>query len=115
MPQFIIEICPNEPRASICSMEGESVANHPDIADCRASGDRGQACAFVRDSMGVEFRRVAINPETGEYENRLATDAELQETCEAIYFESDSDFTDRETCELYLIWDAANSCEGESE
>lgn len=112
-PHYIIEICPHEPRASICSMTGESVANDPDIADCRASGDCEPACTYVRDRLGVQFRRIARNPVTGEYENRLVTYSELDATAHAIYFESDIDFSDRATAELYLIWDAANSCEGE--
>lgn len=105
---YIIEICPNEPRASICGMNGESVANDPDIADCRASGDCEPACAYVRDSLGVEFRIVARNPASGEYENRLATDSELTATARAIYFDSETDFTNRANCELYLIWEAAS-------
>lgn len=112
MAKFIIELIGDD--VSICSMTGESVANYPDIADCRASGDCDPACAYVRDSLGVEFRTVARD-ETGQYVNRLATDAELQACCEAIYFESDSDFSDRATAELYLIWQAASQCEWESE
>lgn len=113
-PYYIIEICPFEPRATICGMAGESVANDPDIADCRASGDCEPACAYVRDSLGVQFRIVARNA-TGAYENRLATDSELEATARAIYHESESDFTDSDTCKLYLIWEAAHSCEDESE
>ena len=108
MPEYIIEICPFEPRATICGMNGESV----DIADCRASGDCEPACNYVRDSLGVEFRIVARD-ESGQYVNRLATDAELQATCEAIYFESETDFSNRATCETYLIWEAACQCEGD--
>jgi hypothetical protein len=106
MTQYIIEICPHEPRASIMSMTGADVSQDDDIADCRASGDCEPACEYVRDSLGVEFRIVARDA-SGKYENRLASDAEMQATCEAIYFESDSDFTDRDTCATYLIWDAA--------
>jgi len=112
-PHYIIEICPAEPRASICGINGESAANDPDIADCRASGDCEPACTYVRDSLGVEFRIVARNPATGEYENRLATDSELTATARAIYFDNETDFTDRATAELYLIWEA--SCNAENE
>jgi hypothetical protein len=111
--KYIIEICPNEPRASICGMNGESVANDSDVADCRASGDCQPACEYVL-SLGVEFRIVARD-ENGQYVNRLATDGELEATARAIYFDSDSDFTDSDTARLYLMWEAANSCEGESE
>jgi len=106
MPRYIIEISPLEPRASICGMEGQDVSQDPDIMDCRAGGDCEPACEYVRDQLGVEFRIVARNV-SGEYENRLATDAEMQATCEAIYFESETDFTDRDTCATYLIWEAS--------
>lgn len=106
MTQYIIEISPLEPRASIMDMDGNDVCNDPDIADCRASGDCQPACEYVRDVCGVEFRIVARDA-NGAYENRLATDDEMQATCEAIYFDSDSDFSDRDTCATYLIWDAA--------
>lgn len=110
----IIEICPFEPRATICGMAGESVANDPDIADCRASGDCEPACAHVRDSLGVQFRIVARN-DAGAYENRLATDSELEATVRAIYSDSNANFSDSDTCKLYLIWEAAHTCEDESE
>lgn len=109
MAKFIIEICPNEPRASIMDMQGESVATNQDIADCRASGDCQEACEYVRDVLGVEFRIVARD-ESGNYQNRLATDDELTATARAIYFESESDFADSDTAKMYLIWDAANGC-----
>lgn len=115
MADYIIDICPREPRASICDMAGNSVANDPDIADCRASGDVQPACDYVRDSLGVEFRRVARNPETGKYENRLATDVELEETARAIYFDSEADFSDVDKAKLYLIWQAAADAEHEGD
>jgi len=108
--EFIIEICPHEPRASICGTNGESVANDSDIADCRASGDCEPACLHVLNQRGVEFRIIARNA-AGEYENRLATDDEISATARAIYFDSDSDFDDIETAMTHLLWEAANSCE----
>ena len=111
--EFIIEICPHEPRASICDMNGESVANDSDIAGCRASGDVEEACLYVLNQRGVEFRIIARNA-AGKYENRLATDSEISATARAIYFDSDSDFDDIETAMTYLVWSAACDCEGES-
>lgn len=108
-PNLIIEICPREPRASLCTIDGESVmqsAWREDIADCTRSGDAQPACEYVLDRIGVEFRIVARNA-CGEYENRLATDDELRATCEEIYFDSNADFSDRRCAEIYLIWDAA--------
>jgi hypothetical protein len=114
---LIIEICPREPRASLCLANGESVRGSrfdSDIADCRASGDVRDACEFVRDRIGVVFRIVARNA-AGDYENRLATAEEKAETCRAIYFESETDFSDESTAETYLIWQAACDVEHENE
>ena len=114
--QLKIEICPNEPRASAYLADGREVSADPRIAahlaDCRASGDVQPACEYVRDSLGVEFRILARNA-AGAYENRLATDAELEATARAIYFDSDSDFTNRDTAAMYLIWQAAADAENE--
>lgn len=60
MAKFIIEICPNEPRASICGMNGESVAKDSDLADCRASGDVQPACEYVRD-LPETTRKLVMN------------------------------------------------------
>lgn len=112
-PRFIIEICPNEPRADIFGMNGESVADNEDIADCRAGGDVQPACEYVRDTLGVEFRIVARKYGVGDWENRLATDSEIEATARAIYFDSESDFSDIELAKTYLIWEAACQLEGE--
>ncbi|MEN3144594.1 hypothetical protein ABDF71_21630 [Ochrobactrum sp. WV_118_8] len=117
MPKLIIEICPHEPRASICTMDGLPVSCDPvlsaHVMDCTASGDCQPACEYVRDVIGVEFRIVARNA-AGEYENRLATAAEKAATSRVIYFESESDFDDEPTAETYLIWSAAHDAEQES-
>lgn len=116
MPALIIEICPHEPRASACLMNGAEVTTDSKVrdalADCRASGDCEPACEYVRDAMGVEFRIVARNA-AGEYENRLATAEEKAATARAIYFESEADFDDESTAETYLIWNAASDAESE--
>lgn len=116
MPRLIIEICPAEPCASACLMDGREVSEDSAVADaladCRASGDCQPACEYVRDTLGVDFRIVARNA-AGEYENRAATAEEKQATAEAIYFESETDFSDERTAETYLIWDAACSAESD--
>lgn len=115
MAKFIVEICPHEPRASICGMEGESVSSDQDLADCRASGDCQPACEYVRDDLGVEFRIVARD-ESGAYVNRLATPEEMEATANAIYFDHEpGEFADRDTCATYLIWEAANCLESQGE
>lgn len=107
---IIIEICPNEPRASACLANGGEISSDATIAahmaDCNASGDCEPACLFILDHIGVEFRIVARNA-NGQYENRLATESEMRATCESIYFESDSDFSDNRLAATYLIWEAA--------
>lgn len=116
MKPLIIEICPREPRASMCLANGVSVLrsdHESDVLDCTAGGDAQPACDYVRDSIGVEFRIVARNA-AGEYENRLATKEEKAATARAIYFESEADFDDDSTVETYLIWDAAHGVEQES-
>lgn len=105
---LIIEICPIEPRATAYNPNEFKT----ELQDCTRSGDASQACNYIRDQIGVEFRRIARD-ETGNYVNRLATDEELRETCRAIYFESSNTFEDLQECKTYLIWDCANSEEFE--
>jgi hypothetical protein len=111
MAQLIIEICPREPRATACLMNGDEVSADPDVsthfADCNRSGDCEQACLYVLDHVGVEFRIVARNAR-GKFENRLATPEEKAATCRAIYFDSESDFSNERTAETYLVWEAAS-------
>lgn len=117
-PKIIIEICPQEPRASACLMSGEEVSTDAEVsahlADCTRSGDCEDACRYVVRHVGVEFRIVARNF-AGEYENRLATADEKEETCRSIYFDSESDFSDESTAETYLVWEAAHSVDGEND
>ena len=106
MNALVIEICPNEPRAEFVDVSGYI----EDIAECTTSGDCEPACAYVRDHIGVQFRIIAKN-HRGEYENRLATDSEIERTARAIYFDSESDFSDMDVAAVYLIWDAAHDAE----
>lgn len=112
---IIIEICPNEPRASACLANGESIVGsdyESDFLDCCAQGDVEQACEYIRDQIRVEFRAVARS-ESGDYENRLATSLEMAATCRAIYCDSETDFDDIENAALYLIWEAASGVQSE--
>lgn len=111
MTNLIIEICPREPRSEVILINGESVAGsdfEQDLIDCTGPGDAQNACEYILDQIGVEFRIVAQNS-AGKYENRLATAAEKRETCEKIYFESNSDFSDERLVEIYLVWEAAHN------
>lgn len=112
---IIIEICPNEPRTSACLADGGEISSNAEIAqdfaDCRASGDNEEACRYVLRVHKPEFRIVARNA-AGEYENRIATDAEKAATARAIYFDSERDFADdNEWTEIYLVWSAASDLE----
>jgi hypothetical protein len=110
---LIIEVCPNEPRASMCLADGSEVTSDADILahvqDCNASGDCKDACRYVM-SLGIDWRIVARNA-SGEYENRNATDDELTATAQAIYFDSSTDFDDVDNAQLYLVWEAAREFE----
>lgn len=110
MSKLIVEICPREPHATIFLASGLEVSTDPqtarDLADCTRSGDCEPACLYVLDHVGVEFRIVAKNA-AGEYENRLATAEEKADTARAIYFDSESDFSDERVAETYLVWQAA--------
>lgn len=112
MAKLIIEICPLEPHAIACLMSGAKLSDNPemasDLADCARSGDCEPACQYIIDHVGVEFRIVARNSR-GKYVNRLATAAEKEATARAIYFESDSEFSDERTAETYLVWEAAHN------
>lgn len=114
---LIVEICPSEPRASMCTAKGASLARSPhrqDVLDCTRSGDVEPACEYVRDAIGVDFRIVARQPD-GTYKNRRATAEEKAAVCRAIYFESDTDFSDEATAEAYLIWEAARGVADEED
>lgn len=101
--------------ANMCLTDGNSAYKSGykgAIDDCCASGDASGACDYIRDAVGVDWCIVAKD-DNGEYKNREATASEKQEVCEAIYFESDVDFSDEGTAETYLIWHAASSAQNE--
>ena len=99
-----IDICPNEPRAMLVDVSGYE----SDVSDYIGSGDAQPACEYIRDQIEVKFCIVARN-DSGAYENRAATDSEIEATARAIYFESDSDFSDMATAATYLIWEATHN------
>ena len=115
---FIIEICPSEGATSVCRLNGARVSPKStlftDLADCCKSGDCREACRHVLTTYRPQFRTVRRMPDNASggrvYANVLASDAELQACCETIYFESNTDFADRDNCELYLVWNAAMDC-----
>lgn len=98
MSKLIIEICPKEPRATACLIDGREVSEDPevyqDLLDCNRSGDCEPACLYILDNVGVEFRIVACT-KSGNYRNRLATAKEKLATASAIYFDSSGRFQRR--------------------
>lgn len=100
-----IKICPHEARASVAIWVEDS--HKESLLDCNRPGDAQPACQYIRDHIGVVFQIVARNDFNGLYENRYATRQEIRQTCCGIYFDSDTDFTDDDTCAMYLIWEAA--------
>lgn len=101
--------------ASMCLVDGNSAYKSGykgAIDDCCASGDNEDACEYIRDTIGVDWCIVAKDA-NGEYENREATAAEKQEVCEAIYYDSETDFSNEALAETYLIWYAAASAQNE--
>lgn len=115
-----IQICPSEGLTSPYVMPGGvSVSRYihiaQDLLDCTRSGDCEPACLYVLEQWNPRFVIVAINPVTGKYENREATDSELAATAKTIYFDSDADFSDVRTAKTYLIWQAASHFQSEGE
>jgi hypothetical protein len=82
-----------------------------DMLDCAGPGDAEPACHFILETYNPQFR---ITKEVdGEYQNVIASAEDKREVCEEIFGDSDSDFSDELTCNLYLVWEAAYSCERE--
>lgn len=100
-----IEICPYEPRTSLCDVVERDSALADDLLDCTGSGDAEPACKYVLDTWEPIF----WTWDSKAREHRLALPSEIQATCEAIYFEHEpGEFADMAKASLYLIWDAAN-------
>lgn len=106
---FIIEI--GHEHASACTLEGDALSGEllEDMLDCNKSGDCESACQYVLDTYSPAFR--IVKEIGGEYQNVLASAEDKQAVCEAIYFESESDFTDESLSELYLVWESAATIE----
>lgn len=107
---FIIEISPGEGYTSACRLNGLTIAPKSELGqalrDCVKPGDCQDVCKYVLQTWKPVFRTVRKTGST--YENAVASDSELQTCCETIYFESDTDFADRDNAELYLVWQAAS-------
>lgn len=100
---------------SVCAADGSSASGSEyvdDLRDCTKPGDAQEACEYVLDQIGVDFCIVA-RTDGGGYVNRGATDAEKEACCKAIFFESETDFSDPRTADAYLVWEAACTMESD--
>jgi hypothetical protein len=107
-----IELCLSGSVTVIC--EDETTLEH--LRDCNVSGDCEPACRYVLDHCNPEFR--IVKKVNGEYQNVVASPEDKRSICEYIYFESDTDFSDEDKANLYLVWEAARDlemCELENE
>jgi hypothetical protein len=104
-----ISICPAEPRANVDCDVSDSMSQ--DLLDCTGPGDAEPACRYVMQAYDLAFTIW----DSAERKHRTATPAEIGATCRAIYFDSDSDFDDLDTCAMYLVWEVAANYEQERE
>jgi len=56
-------------------------------------------------------RGLCLSRPDGQYVNRLAEPAEIAAACRAIYFDSEADFDDLDTAQIYLLWQGAAQIE----
>lgn len=107
MSDFIIEIstCGS---VTACTNDGGTLLGDilDDMLDCTASGDCEPACRYVQETYDIDWR--IVKRIDGEYQNVTASAEDKRKVCEEIYFESESDFSDEELAEVYLIWQAAH-------
>jgi len=93
---------------SVCDLYG----NEPNgkllenLQHCGAGGDCEPACRYFLDTYKPQFR--IVKKIDGEYENVIADENDKQLICQTIYFESETDFSDVDNSELYLMWQAGS-------
>lgn len=115
LQKLLIEIA-FDPYCSIMTEAGKALTGEvlAHALDCTQPGDVEPAVRFLREKYKIEWRIVKqITP--GKYQNVIASASDKQKISEAIYFESDEDYTDEETAEIYLIWDACETLKLELE
>lgn len=114
MSDFIIEIstCGS---VTACTNDGGMLLGDTldDVLDCTASGDCESACRYLKQAYDIDWR--TVKRIDGEYQNVTANAEDKRKVCEEIYFDSESDFSDEELAEVYLIWEAAFNVASELE
>lgn len=78
-----------------------------DIRDCCKPGECEEACRYLLTVHDPEFR-IVKKCEDGQFRDVTATPYDKRQLCESIYFDSDVDFTDEVTANLYLVWEACS-------
>jgi len=103
---FIIEIW--HEYAYACTLSGDELSGdmREAMLDCIKTGDCEEACRYVLEVYSPQFR--VVKKVDGEYRNVLASTEDKREVCEAIYYDSESDFQDEDSADLYLVWEAAS-------
>ena len=104
---FVIEI--GHEHVDACNPDGSDITTgdlFEALDQCTGSGDAEDACRYVFDYFNPAFRIVKAHG--NEYRNMEANLNDKRECCESIYFESETDFSDEDNCNLYLIWEAAH-------
>ena len=93
----------------VCNPDGTEVSGQlkSDLLDCVKPGDAEDACRYILKTYNVEFW--ILRTINCEFINGLASEEEKTQCCRAIYPDSDTDFFDSDNCNLYLIWEAANT------
>lgn len=96
-----------------CTMDGDDISEESDLfqdlLDCCGPGDVSGACLHILEKYKPEFR--IVRKTGGHYENVVASKEEKQAVCEVIYCCSNTDFSEEDTAEMYLIWEASCSIE----
>ena len=82
-----------------------------DFSDCTSPGDSEPACRYVLENYDIDWR--IVKQIDGKYQNVSASDDDKRIFCETVYFDSETDFSDSDNSELYLIWEAAHQLENE--
>lgn len=111
---FIIEIslCGS---VTCCTQDGTDLEGEmrSDMSDCNGSGDAEPACQYILDNYNPEFRIVR---QVGDvYQNVVASKEEKLQVCRELYGGSDTNFSDEDNANLYLVWAAASNMEAMQE
>lgn len=91
------------------SIDDESLTSttREDILDCASQGDCQEACEYILDNYDVDFHICRIID--GEGSIYSASIAEKSFICRENACDSESDFTDEPTADMYLVWFAAGN------